>query len=298
MFVRGYYIPIPFDATETRKLSKCQSTNSSHNGSPVYFTPTRDPCGSIKMPHLLDHDATGILTPSARYDNHDAIFVTSALSTVNNNALSLQIINFTDTVYTIGSDEHIADFTVLSPDQIKHVKPIHPGELNFMMHQDTDTMDQYIHELLKVPSTQNEQEEYWFPTPENPGDPTKHTPIQQRIYNELIELQKLEKLNPQANEESRQQFLANFDWTDTTLSEQEKQQIEKILVEFNDIFARHRFDIGTNQHFKIKLTPNDERPAYSQSLPTPIHLKDDITVELALLHKYSIIHNSTIFQIC
>ena len=158
-----------------------------------------------------------------------------------------------------------------------------------MMHQDTDTMDQYIHELLKVPSTQNEQEEYWFPTPENPGDPTKHTPIQQRIYNELIELQKLEKLNPQDNEESRQQFLANFDWTDTTLNEQERQQIEKILVEFNDIFARHRFDIGTNQHFKIKLTPNNERPAYSQSLPTPIHLKDDITVELALLHKYSII---------
>ena len=50
-----------------------------------------------------------------------------------------------------------------------------------------------------------------------------------------------------------------------------------------------RFDVGTNQHFKIKLTPNDERPAYSQSLPTPIQLKDDITVELALLHKYSII---------
>ena len=52
---------------------------------------------------------------------------------------------------------------------------------------------------------------------------------------------------------------------DTTLNGQEKQQVENILVEFNDIFARHRFDIGTNQNFKIKLTPNDERPAYSQS---------------------------------
>ena len=39
----------------------------------------------------------------------------------------------------------------------------------------------------------------------------------------------------------------------------------------------------------MKLTPNDYRPAYSQSLPTPINLKDDITVELALLHKYGII---------
>ena len=39
----------------------------------------------------------------------------------------------------------------------------------------------------------------------------------------------------------------------------------------------------------MKLTPNDDRPAYSKNLPTPINLKDDITVELALLHKYGII---------
>ena len=61
------------------------------------------------------------------------------------------------------------------------------------------------------------------------------------------------------------------------------------MVDFNDIFARHRFDIGTNREFKVTLTLNDDRPAYSQSLPTPINLKDDIAVELALLHKYCII---------
>ena len=65
--------------------------------------------------------------------------------------------------------------------------------------------------------------------------------------------------------------------------------MEELLVEFHDIFARHRFDIGTNREFNVKLTPNDDRPAYSQSLPTPINLKNDITVELALLHKYGII---------
>ena len=96
-------------------------------------------------------------------------------------------------------------------------------------------------------------------------------------------------MNPQDNEESRESFLSNFDWSDTTLSPEERQQIEEILIEFHDIFARHRFDIGTNREFKVKLTPNDDRPAYSQSLPTPINLKDDITVELALLHKYGII---------
>ena len=84
-------------------------------------------------------------------------------------------------------------------------------------------------------------------------------------------------------------FFSHFDWTDTILSPFEKQHIEDILVQYHDIFARHRFDIGTNREFKVKLTPNDDRPTYSQSLPTPINLKDDITVELALLHRYGII---------
>ena len=88
----------------------------------------------------------------------------------------------------------------------------------------------------------------------------------------------------------KKKFFDHFDWTDTTLSPFEKQHIEDILVHYQDIFARHRFDIGTNkEEFKSELTPNDDRPAYSQRLPTPIDLKDDTTVELALLHRYGII---------
>ena len=73
------------------------------------------------------------------------------------------------------------------------------------------------------------------------------------------------------------------------LNGQEIANIENQLVEFHDIFASHRFDIGMNEEFTVKLTPNDDSPAYSQSLPTPVNLKDDILVELALLHKYGII---------
>ena len=160
--------------------------------------------------------------------------------------------------------------------------------LSFMM-QHEETTDIYINELLKVPSQNSEQESYWFPTPEEPGVPTTYTPIQQRIYNELLELKELEQLNPQDDEKSRKAFFANFDWTDKTLNPEELKQIEEVLIEFHDIFARHRFDIGTNCELKVKLTPNDDRPAYSQSLRTPINLKDDLTVELALLHKNGII---------
>ena len=44
-----------------------------------------------------------------------------------------------------------------------------------------------------------------------------------------------------------------------------------------------------NEEFKVKLTPKDDSPAYCQSLPAPINLKEDILVELATLHKFGII---------
>ena len=60
-------------------------------------------------------------------------------------------------------------------------------------------------------------------------------------------------------------------------------------MEIHDIFARHRIDIGMNEEFKVKLTPKVDSPAYSRSLPAPINVKEDILVELAMLHKYGII---------
>ena len=39
----------------------------------------------------------------------------------------------------------------------------------------------------------------------------------------------------------------------------------------------------------MKLTPKDDKAVYSQSLPMPIHLKEDLIVELILMHKYGII---------
>ena len=75
----------------------------------------------------------------------------------------------------------------------------------------------------------------------------------------MNELKDKEKRNPQEGTESRNKFLKRFDWTDTLLTETEKQAIEEILVEYHDIFARHRMDIWMNTEFKIKLTPKDNK---------------------------------------
>ena len=160
---------------------------------------------ACRMSHLRDHDATGIVTPSTQFEHHDSIFITSSLSTVNNNAIGYQIIRFSDLPYTITCDTHLADFKILTPVQIKHIQPVDPVMLFFMI-QHEDTTEIYINELLKVPFQNPEQKSYWLPTPEDPGDPTTYTPIHQRIYTELLELKQLEKLNPQTARHRRNHF--------------------------------------------------------------------------------------------
>ena len=161
--------------------------------------------------------------------------------------------------------------------------------MRHLLKNNHDDAIHYINSLLKTSKTDEVNETYWFPTPQHPGHEKEHTPIQTRILNELWELEQLEQLNPIQDTNSRDQFLSNIAWADSTLQPDAKQAVEDPLVEVYDIFARHRFDIGINTEFKVQLTALDNRPTYSQSLPAATNLKDDLLVKLALLHKYGII---------
>ena len=79
-----------------------------------------------------------------------------------------------------------------------------------------------------------------------------------------------------------------FQWEGSQNEGNERKHFEQTIVSYN-ISPRHRLDIAINNSFKVKLTPKDERPIYTQSLLAPINLKEDLTVELALMHRYGII---------
>ena len=128
---------------------------------------------------------------------------------------------------------------------------------------------------MQVERPEDNNEELWFPTPENPGNEEEHSPIQKRILKELRELsEREEKLDSTENEESRNEFLSMFKWIDSLITEKHREMLEATIKEFNDIFARHRLDIGMNTQFKVSLIPKEDKPVYTQSLPVPINLKE------------------------
>ena len=243
----------------------------------------------VKSQIYTENEATGIIPPSPLLENDEDLRICPATSSTQNNKHIVRISNFLDHPYTLKKGTHMANFSILTPEQTKHIRPVNPTSVRHLLNNNHDDAIHYINILLKTSKPDKINETYWFRTPQNPGNEQEHMPIQTRILNELRELEQLGKLNPLEKIDSRNQFLSNFVWTDSTLQQDAKQAVENLLVEFHDIFARHRLDIGINTEFKVQLTPLDNRPAYSQSLPAPKNLKDDILVELALLHKYGII---------
>ena len=238
--------------------------------------------------HVWEWNTTGTVKPVEKFTETASPILSHSMSTITDRKIAVRVTNTTESPYTINKNTQNAQFSVVTPEQSKFIKPVDMAILSMITEGDPDLIT-YLTELLRTNKPDQQNNTFWFPTPKNPGNTEDHTAIQTRILTELRELQRKEKLNAKDDFESRVEFLKRFDWTDTLLTETEKQAVEDILVEYHDISARHRTDIGMKTEFKVRLTPKDDKAVYSQNLPMPIHLKEDLTVELALMHKYGII---------
>ena len=156
-----------------------------------------------------DSKVTGIIQPSNALTEDGDIAFCAALVTLTQGQVTIHVNNFTDQPHTLKRGSHIANFSVLTPEQMKYNKSIDLMTTWHLLQDNPKKATYYASRLIKSAKTDEDKENYWFPTPEDPGDPQIHTPIQRRILTELYNLQELEKLNPQADPESREQFLRN-----------------------------------------------------------------------------------------
>ena len=204
---------------------------------------TIPPATTKTVTAFIDHPSkwkiTGTVTPLEKFTETASLLISHSMSTIIDKRIAVRVTNTTESPYFIKTHTQIAEFSVVTPQQSKHIKPIDRAILS-MIPQDDPDLTAYMNEFLGTSKPEQQDNTFWFPTPENPGKPEDHTPIQTRILNELNELKDKEKLNPQESTESQNKILKRFYWTDTLLTEMEKQVIEDILVEYHDIFARHR----------------------------------------------------------
>ena len=137
----------------------------------------------IQSQIFAENAVTGILQPSDLLHEEGDITFWAAIVTLHKGAMRIRVNNFTDQPYKLKKATHISNFSVMTPEQMKHVRPIDPVSTWHLLNENEEDAIYYISSLLKANRNNDQYEQHWFPTPENPGDETTHTPIQQKILN-------------------------------------------------------------------------------------------------------------------
>ena len=125
----------------------------------------------VKSQIYTDNEATGIIQPSPILENDENLLICPALSSTQNNKHMVQISNFLDHPNILKKGTHLANFSILTPEQTKHIRPVNPTSVRHLLNNNHDDAIHYINSLLKTSKTDDEvNETYWFPTPQNPGN--------------------------------------------------------------------------------------------------------------------------------
>ena len=111
-----------------------------------------------------------------KLDETATIIVAPALATAHNKRINIRIANLTDFPHTINNHTKLAELQILKPEETKQIRPIDAAALKLL--QDPDDTHMYVNELMKFSENEQIGENFWFPTPENPGnEEEEHTPI-------------------------------------------------------------------------------------------------------------------------
>ena len=256
-------------------------------------------CSLAKLSHKYQ-SCTGLVIPSDRPEDNCSIALTSSLSKNDDTGkVFVSAINLSDNQITLNNQTEIAHFEILNEAQADILIEIDPQFISLAKMRNPDDFEGELNQLIqgfrfKKIDTQTgrpppDQSKLWFPTPETCNDFSNLIPLHREIYDQILQLQRQEKMDPKNSEVDKMEFLKKFSWDTCVLNADQKRQLEEFLVEYHDVFAKHRFDVGYNTELKIKLTPEHPYPVYVQGPPAPIHLRDEILVELAILQYFNIV---------
>ena len=143
--------------------------------------------------HLLEWNTRSTVTPEEIFT--EAASLTISINFKNNRQkMAVRVTNTTESPYSIIKNIQTADFSVVTPEQSKFIKPVDTAILSMIPETDT-----YLGTCLTGPLRTNKPDQpndtFWFRTAENLSDTGDHTPIQTRLLKELCELQ--QKTEPQ-----------------------------------------------------------------------------------------------------
>ena len=140
---------------------------------------------------FIDHpskwNTTGTVTPLEKFTETANLLISHSMSTINDKRIAVRVTNRMESPYLIKKPTQIAEFSVVSPEQSKHIKPVDMAILSMIPQGDPD-LTAYLNELRR---TNNRI---------NPSSKTKHSGSQNLKILESL------RITPQYRPESSRDY--------------------------------------------------------------------------------------------
>ena len=138
--------------------------------------------------HPSEWNTTGTVTPLEKFTEIASLLISHFWSTRFDKRIGVRVNNTTKSQYLIKKNTQIAEFSVVTPEQSKHIKPVDMAIYSMIPPSDPD-LTAYLSELPRMRKPEQQNKSFWFPTAEISGKfEEDHIPIQKRILKDIIQV--------------------------------------------------------------------------------------------------------------
>ena len=120
---------------------------------------------------FIDHpskwNTTGTVTPLEEFTERGSLLISHSMSTIIDKRIAVRVTNTTESPYLVKKHTQIVKFSVVTPEQSKRIEPVDMAILSMIPQGDPD-LTAYLNELLRTKKPEQQDNAFWFPTPENP----------------------------------------------------------------------------------------------------------------------------------
>ena len=87
--------------------------------------------------HPTEWNTTGTVTPFEKFPEAASLLLLHSISTIIYNKIAIRVTNTTESPYLISKNSQIAQFSVVTPEQSKFIKPVDTAILSTIPQSDT-----------------------------------------------------------------------------------------------------------------------------------------------------------------
>ena len=122
----------------------------------VTIPPTTTKIITAFVDHPSEWNTTGTVTPLEKFTETASLLISHLMLTIIDKRIGVRVTNTTESPYLIKNHTRIAEFSVVTPKQSKHIKPVDMAILSLIPQGDPD-LTAYLNELLGTnkPEQQN-----------------------------------------------------------------------------------------------------------------------------------------------